>query len=164
MSETRLSGVEKRKKDRDKKLESAKKRAVKIAEEYFNFDELANIDNVQEEFEKRLSFYDELLKEKSVYKNHIIYAHSFNNAVKYIQQKIEEHGLQVTFPKYIVIENRPKLFRDNEWFQEAKSLRSFYKAWMQEFEYRQQLSIYDVFLSLVFHSAVLQPHILKHVL
>ena len=38
MSETRLSGVEKRKKDRDKKLESAKKRAVKIAEEYFNFD------------------------------------------------------------------------------------------------------------------------------
>lgn len=164
MSETRLSGVEKRKKDRDKKLESAKKRAVKIAEEYFNFDELANIDNVQEEFEKRLSFYDELLKEKSVYKNHIIYAHSFNGAVKYIQEKIEEHGLQVTFPKYIVIENRPKSFRDNEWFQEAKSLRSFYKAWMQEFEYRQQLSIYDVFLSLVFHSAVLQPHILKHVL
>lgn len=164
MSETRLSGVEKRKKDRDKKLESAKKRAVKIAEEYFNFGEIANMDNVQEAFEKRLSFYDELLKEKSIYKNHIIYAHSFNSAAKYIQQKIEEHGLQVTFPKYIVIENRPKLFRDNEWFQEAKSLRDFYKDWMHEFEYRQQLSIYDVFLSLVFHSAVLQPHILEHIL
>lgn len=164
MSKSSLSGIDKRKVEREKKLIAAKDKALKIALSYIRVDELANKPNPQAEFTRRWKKFDQSLKSTKVFHNHRFYGKSYNYALQEIQKRLEDYDLDISFPKYMVFEQRPKLFRDSDWFQEAKKVRTFYQLWMSSFENNKEIDIYDVFLSLVFHNAVLQAPLLEFII
>lgn len=164
MSNSSLSGIDKRKVKREYKLVEAKNKALKIALSYIRVDELAKKPNPQAEFNRIWKKFDQSLKSKKIFHNHIIYGKSYNYALQEIQQRLDGYDLDISFPKYIVFEQRQKLFRNSDWFQEAKKVRTFYQLWMSSFENNKEISIYDVFLSLVFHNALLQAPLLESVI
>ncbi|PNK61530.1 site-specific integrase [Psychrobacter sp. FDAARGOS_221] len=161
MSNNSLSGKEQRKQNREKKLQLAMHKAFDMAKKHLRVSELVSNNNYQNEFNKRWHKFDESLKSKKDFKNHIVYAKSYNHALKEIQKECNDCDLDISFPKYIVFEQRPKVFRDGQWFQDAKKTKAIYQAWMNEFENSKAINIYDVFFSLVFHNAVLQASLLE---
>lgn len=164
MSKSSLSGIDKRTVEREKKLIAAKDKALKIALSHIRVDELANKPSPQAEFTRRWNKFDQSLKSAKIFHNHTFYGKSYNYALQEIQKKLDSYDLDISFPKYIVFEQRPKLFRDSDWFQEAKKVRTFYQLWMSSFENNKEIDIYDVFLSLVFHNAVLQAPLLEFII
>ena len=164
MSKSSLSGIDKRTVGREKKLVAAKDKALKIALSHIRVDELANKPNPQAEFTRRWNKFDQSLKSTKIFHNHTFYGKSYNYALQGIQKKLDGYDLDISIPKYIVFEQRPKLFRDSDWFQEAKKVRTFYQLWMSSFENNKEINIYDVFLSLVFHNAVLQAPLLEFII
>lgn len=164
MSKISLSGIDKRRVEREKKLVAAKDKALKIALSHIRVDELANKPNPQAEFTRRWNKFDQSLKSAKIFQNHTFYGKSYNYALQEIQKKLDGYDLDIIFPKYIVFEQRPKLFRDSDWFQEAKNVRTFYQLWMSSFENNKEINIYDIFLSLVFHNAVLQAPLLEFII
>lgn len=164
MSKNSLSGIDKRKEEREKKLVRAKNKALKIALSHIRVDEIANKPNPQVEFTKKWNKFDQSLKSTKNFHNHMFYGKSYNYALQEIQKKLEGHDLDISFPKYIVFEQRPKLFRNSNWFQEAKKVRAFYQVWMSSFENNKKINLYDIFLSLVFHNAVLQAPLLEFII
>ena len=126
MSKNSLSGIDKRKEEREKKLVRAKNKALKIALSHIRVDEIANKPNPQVEFTKKWNKFDQSLKSTKNFHNHMFYGKSYNYALQEIQKKLEGHDLDISFPKYIVFEQRPKLFRNSNWFQEAKKVRRFF--------------------------------------
>lgn len=164
MSKSSLSGIDKRTVEREKKLVAAKDKALKIALSHIRVDELANKPNPQAEFTRRWNKFDQSLKSTKVFHNHRFYGKSYNYALQEIQKRLEDYDLDISFPKYIVFEQRPKIFKDSDWFQEAKKVRTFYQLWMSSFENNKEINIYDVFLSLVFHNAVLQAPLLEFII
>ncbi|WP_201562882.1 tyrosine-type recombinase/integrase [Psychrobacter sp. CMS30] len=164
MSKNSFSGIDKRKVEREKKLVGAKDKALKIALIHIRVDELANKPNPQAEFTRRWNKFDQSLKSTKIFHNHTFYGKSYNYALQEIQKKLDCYDLDISFPKYIVFEQRPKLFRDSDWFQEAKKVRTFYQLWMNSFENHKEVNIYDVFLSLVFHNAILQAPLLEFII
>lgn len=164
MSNHSSSGTDKRKIERERKLVSAKNKALKIALSHIRIDELANKPNPQEEFTRRWSKFDQSLRSIKNFHNHTFYGKSYNYALQEIQKRLESYDLDISFPKYIVFEQRQKLFRDSNWFQEAKKVRTFYQLWMSSFENNKEISIYDVFLSLIFHNTVLQAPLLEFII
>lgn len=164
MSKSSLSGIDKRRVEREKKLVAAKDKALKIALSHIRVDELANKPNPQAEFTRRWNKFDQSLKSAKIFQNHTFYGKSYNYALQEIQKKLDGYDLDIIFPKYIVFEQRPKLFRDSDWFQEAKNVRTFYQLWMSSFENNKEINIYDIFLSLVFHNAVLQAPLLEFII
>ena len=164
MSKSSLSGIDKRRVEREKKLVAAKDKALKIALSHIRVDELANKPNPQAEFTRRWNKFDQSLKSAKIFQNHTFYGKSYNYALQEIQKKLDGYDLDIIFPKYIVFEQRPKLFRDSDWFQEAKNVRTFYQLWMSSFENNKEINIYDIFLSLVFHNAILQAPLLEFII
>jgi len=164
VSKNSLSGIDKRKEEREKKLVRAKNKALKIALSHIRVDEIANKPNPQVEFTKKWNKFDQSLKSTKNFHNHMFYGKSYNYALQEIQKKLEGHDLDISFPKYIVFEQRPKLFRNSNWFQEAKKVRAFYQVWMSSFENNKKINLYDIFLSLVFHNAVLQAPLLEFII
>ncbi len=164
MSKNSLSGIDKRKEEREKKLVRAKNKALKIALSHIRVDEIANKPNPQVEFTKKWNKFDQSLKSTKNFHNHMFYGKSYNYALQEIQKKLDGYDLDISFPKYIVFEQRPKLFRNSNWFQEAKKVRAFYQVWMSSFENNKKINLYDIFLSLVFHNAVLQAPLLEFII
>ncbi|WP_201547267.1 hypothetical protein [Psychrobacter immobilis] len=125
ISKNSFSGIDKREVEREKKLVGAKDKALKIALIHIRVDELAIKPNPQAEFTRRWNKFDQSLKSTKIFHNHMFYGKSYNYALQEIQKKLDCYDLDISFPKYIVFEQRPKLFRDNDWFQEAKKVRTF---------------------------------------
>ena len=67
MSKSSLSGIDKRRVEREKKLVAAKDKALKIALSHIRVDELANKPNPQAEFTRRWNKFDQSLKSAKIF-------------------------------------------------------------------------------------------------
>lgn len=158
------SAIAERQKKRERKLTNAKKNAITLLKQKIKISDLVSSNQPQTEFNNLWTEFDKTLKQKHECKNHIVYAQAYNHALKTTQEEIEKYALDITFPKYIILEKRANLFRTPDWFQDAKRTREFYKKWMNQFEEsNKKISKYDVFLSLTLHSGILQSITLKSI-
>ena len=120
MSKNSLSGIDKRKEEREKKLVRAKNKALKIALSHIRVDEIANKPNPQVEFTKKWNKFDQSLKSTKNFHNHMFYGKSYNYALQEIQKKLEGHDLDISFPKYIVFEQRQNFLEIATGFKKQK--------------------------------------------
>lgn len=92
------------------------------------------------------------------------YAHGYNAGIKQIQQQIEARELEVSFPCFIVIEQRPIHFRDKTWFLNGKAWHQVYVDWLESFNQPKTLNITDILMSLILQSGIVDKPILQYIL
>lgn len=160
----RISGIERREKNRDINLEKIGKRAQRLVKKYVNFDVVAQSKDQQEVFDVMWQEFDHELKKHKSFRSYNSYVQGYNEAVNYCQDYIEDHNVDLSFPKYIVVSERPKSFRTESWFQDGKKVLRFYISWIDDLSNKQQLVLEDLMLSLIFHSAVLKVPVLQSIL
>ena len=132
-----LSGIEQREKNRQKnlanKLKKARQSAEKLAERVIDLDKVTIAEDKQAEFDEQWQAFEKQLKNDLQCRTTSTYAHGYNAGIKQIQQQIEARELEVSFPCFIVIEQRPIHFRDKTWFLNGKALHQVYVDWLESF-------------------------------
>lgn len=164
MAHTDMSGPEKRKSNRNRQVERKRKRARQLIRSKINFKQLVKSDNPQQSFSSMWTQFDQALSKDNLFKNYLSYVDGYNTGVKYCQDMLENHNINVGFPKLIVLSSRPESFRTESWFYNGQKTLSFYLAWMKRLEITHTPSIEDVLLSLIFHSAILHKPTLDQVI
>lgn len=161
------SGIEQRKQNREQdlanQLRKAKKTAKKVAEQIIDLGKVANSNEPQAVFDSQWQDFDKQLRSEKLCKNARNYAHGYNAAVNIIQQKIEKLELPVSFPRYIVIEQRPEHFRTQEWFLNAKVWYQIYQDWLASFNKAKVIDLKDILLSLILQNGIVEKAILKQI-
>ncbi|WP_201575073.1 tyrosine-type recombinase/integrase [Psychrobacter sp. H8-1] len=160
----RASCIEKREKNRSVNLEKSNKRAQRLVKKHVDFDLVAQSEDKQEVFNIMWEKFDNELKKHKSFRNYRSYVHGYNEAIRYCQDYIEDHDINVGFPKYIVVSDRPKSFRTESWFIDGQKILRFYINWMDDLTNKKQLVLEDLMLSIVFHSAVLKAPVLQTIL
>lgn len=163
-----LSGVEQRAKDRGKQSSKRKSKARQIVLKKIDLHKLkdiSNSDELQSFFNTIWHTIDQAIKNDKNFKSFKGYIEGYNEAVKFTQELIEKEGFSIGFPKLIVSSERPKLFRTESWFYDAQKVHEIYQDWVKKLEYAgYHLTLIDIMLSLVFHSAVLKLPEIKEIL
>lgn len=161
----RASGIEKREKNRSVNLEKSNKRAQRLVKKHVDFDLVAKLEDQQEVFNIMWEEFDNELKKHKSFRNYRSYVHGYNEAIRYCQNYIEDYDINVGFPKYIVVSDRPKSFRTESWFIDGQKILRFYINWIDGLtNKKQQLVLEDLMLSLIFHSAILKAPVLQAIL
>lgn len=160
----RASGIEKRENNRNINLEKSSKRAQRLVKKYVDLDVVAQSEEQQEVFNVMWQKFDHELKKHKSFRNYRSYVHGYNEAIRYCQDYIEDHDVNLGFPKYIVVSERPKSFRTESWFIDGQKILRFYISWMDDITNKKQLVLEDLMLSLIFHSAVLKAPVLQAIL
>ena len=163
-----LSGIEQREKNRQKnlanKLKKARQSAEKLAERVIDLDKVAIAEDKQAEFDEQWQAFEKQLKNDLQCRTTSTYAHGYNAGIKQIQQQIEARELEVSFPCFIVIEQRPIHFRDKTWFLNGKAWHQVYVDWLESFNQPKTLNITDILLSLILQSGIVDKPILQYIL
>ena len=161
----RVSGIERRQNNRDVNLEKSGKRAQRLVKKHVDFDIVAQSEDQQEVFNVMWQQFDHELKKHKNFRSYHNYVHGYNEAINYCQDYIEDHDIDLGFPKYIVVSERPKSFRTQSWFKDGQKILRFYINWIDDLtNKKQQLVLEDLMLSLIFHSAVLKAPVLQSIL
>lgn len=161
----RISGIEKRESNRNTNLVKNRKQAQRLVKKHVDFDMVTQSENQQEVFNIMWQKFDNALKKHKSFRNYRSYVQGYNEAIHYCQDYIEHHNLNLGFPKYIVVSERPKSFRTESWFNDGQKVLRFYINWMNDLtNKRQQLALEDLMLSLIFHNAVLKAPVLQAIL
>lgn len=161
----RISGIEKREKNRDIDLEKNGKRAQRLVKKHIDFDMVAQSKDQQEVFNAMWQKFDHELKKNKSFRNYHSYTHGYNEAINYCQDYIENNDINLGFPKYIVVSERPKSFRTESWFKNGQKILRFYISWINDLtNKKEKLVLEDLMLSLIFHSAVLKVPVLQSIL
>lgn len=159
-----ISGIKKRKVNRDKLVLRRENKARSIVRKLLDIDLLQKSDDPQQSFNTMWHGVDEMLKNHQLFRGYLNYVDAYNKAIQYCQDLIEDADIDVGFPKHIVTSDRPKRFRNQGWFNDAKEVLSFYLEWMNHLETSNQPGLNDIFLSLIFHSGVLIDFKLNQIL
>lgn len=161
----RVSGIEKRETNRSLNLEKSRRQAQRLVKKHVDFDVVTQSKGQQEVFNIMWEKFDNELKKHKSFRNYRSYVHGYNEAIHYCQDYIEDHDINVGFPKYIVVSDRPKSFRTESWFIDGQKILRFYINWIDGLtNKKQQLVLEDLMLSLIFHSAVLKAPVLQAIL
>ena len=162
----RKSGIEIRETNRDKQEQKRLQLARKLIDQHIDFIKLEKSEDRQQLFNLMWKNFDTKLSTNKHLQDAKNYSDSYNHAVKYCQEHIEDKDIYVGFPKLIINSLRPKSFRTQKWFENSKIVLDFYLGWMKKLETRNSIDITksDIFLSLVFHSAVLKVAVLQALL
>lgn len=160
----RVSGIEKRETNRNLNLEKSRKQAQRLVKKHVDFDVVVQSEGQQEVFNIMWEKFDNELKKHKSFRNYRSYVHGYNEAIRYCQDYIEDHDINVGFPKYIVVSDRPKSFRTESWFIDGQKILRFYISWMDDLTNKKQLVLEDLMLSMIFHSAVLKAPVLQSIL
>lgn len=161
----RISAIEQRDKNKDANLERSMKRARSLVKKYIDFDVIVQSNFTQTAFNIMWQKLDSELRKDKSFRNYRTYVHGYNEAIRYCQDYIEDQKINIGFPKYIVVSERPKSFRSESWFTDGQKILSFYITWMTSLaNKKQKLALEDLMLSLIFHSAVLKVPVLQSIL
>lgn len=161
----RISGIEKRETNRSLNLEKSRRQAQRLVKKHVDFDVVTQSKSQQEVFNIMWQKFDYELKKHKSFRNYRSYVHGYNEAIRYCQDYIEDHDINLGFPKYIVVSERPKSFRTESWFKDGQKTLRFYISWIDGLtNKKQQLVLEDLMLSLIFHSAVLKAPVLQAIL
>lgn len=161
----RISAIEQRDKNKDANLERSMKRARSLVKKYIDFDVIVQPNFTQTAFNIMWQKLDSELRKDKSFRNYRSYVHGYNEAIHYCQDYIEDRKINIGFPKYIVVSERPKSFRSELWFADGQKILSFYITWMTSLaNKKQKLALEDLMLSLIFHSAVLKVPVLQSIL
>ncbi len=162
------SGIELREQNRLQELAKQQQKAIKIAEklaeQVIDLGKVANENDPQAIFDEQWQNFDKQLKAEKLCKTARNYAHAYNAAVKIIQQKIEDIELSISFPRYIVIEQRPEHFRTQEWFLNGKVWYQVYQDWLASFDKPKNIDLKDILLSLILQNGIVEKVILQHII
>lgn len=162
------SGIEQREKNRQKnlanKLKKARQTAEKLAERVIDLDKVAVAKDKQAEFDQQWEAFEQQLKNDPACKTASTYAHAYNAGLKLIQQHIETAELAISFPRFIVIEQRPAHFRDKTWFLNGKAWSQVYADWLASFNQPKTLDLGDILRSLILQTGIVDKPILKAIL
>lgn len=159
------SGTQGRAEKRDKQEERRFSLACKLIDKHINFVEVLVAKDQQKCFSLMWAKFDEKLFNNKQFQDVEKYSTAYNHAVKYCQERIEDNNIWIGFPKFIIRSSRPSSFRTQEWFNDGKDVLDFYLCWIKSLERKTVTDITkaDVFLTLVFHSAVLKAPILQSI-
>ncbi|WP_288776284.1 hypothetical protein [uncultured Psychrobacter sp.] len=111
MANTEISGIEKRNMNRDRQGERRHKRARQLINSKIDFKELVKSDFPQQLFSSMWTQFDQALSKDNLFKNYLSYVDGYNTGVKYCQDMLEKHNINVGFPKLIILSSRPESFR-----------------------------------------------------
>lgn len=166
MMTNRQSGIEIREAKRDKQEQKRFLLAQKLIDQHISLIEIEESQDQQQLFNLMWQEFDNKLSTNKHFQDIKKYSEGYNHAIKYCQESIEDKNIDVGFPKLIINSFRPKSFRTREWFENSKLVLDFYLKWMKTLENKASTDITesDVFLSLVFHSAVLKVAVLQAIL
>ncbi|MFD1132030.1 tyrosine-type recombinase/integrase [Psychrobacter sanguinis] len=164
MANTEISGIEKRNMNRDRQGERRHKRARQLINSKIDFKKLVKSDCPQQLFSSMWTQFDQALSKDNLFKNYLSYVDGYNTGVEHCQDMLENHNINVGFPKLIILSSRPESFRTESWFYNGQKTLSFYLAWMKRLEITHTPSIEDVLLSLIFHSAILHKPTLDQII
>lgn len=162
------SGIEQREKNRQKnlanKLKKARQTAEKLAERVIDLDKVTVAKDKQAEFDQQWEAFEQQLKNDPACKTASTYAHAYNAGLKLIQQHIEIAELAISFPRFIVIEQRPAHFRDKTWFLNGKAWFHVYVDWRASFNQPKPIDLTDILLSLILQNGIVDKPILQYLL
>lgn len=158
----RKSGIEQRANNRSKETLNREKLSKRMVKESIDFDKIIASSDPQTTFNAMWEQLDNRLSENKHFQGYLGYVEGYNQAVKYCQDYIEDKDIGIGFPKLIVTSNRPKSFRNEVTFSENQQILDFYLYWMDSIAGKAyELTITDLMLSLIFHSAVLKKPVLQ---
>lgn len=161
----RISGVEQREINRDHQSKKTQRIAQQMIKKYIDFEKVLISSDPQLTFSTMWNKLDNVLKEDKRFLSYRSYLEGFNAAVKNCQDNLEENDLNISFPKLLVSSNRPDTFQTEAWFSDGQKLLSYYINWMTKLaDEHHTLTLEDIFLSLIFHSAVLKSAVLQSIL
>lgn len=160
------SGVEKRKENRNQREEKRFSLARKLIDKHINLEKILESEYQQESFNAMWTKFDKQLSNNKHFQDAKKYSTAYNHAVKYCQDRMEDRSIVIGYPKLIIQSPRPISFRTREWFDDGKDVLDFYLNWIERLEAQTDIDITldDIFLSLIFHSAVLKAPVLQAIL
>ncbi|WP_201614003.1 tyrosine-type recombinase/integrase [Psychrobacter sp. JCM 18902] len=160
------SGAEIRKENRDQREEKRFLLARKLIDKYIDFIKILESEDHQKSFNLMWAKFDKNLSTNKHFQDVRKYSTAYSHAVKYCQDRMEDKNITIGFPKLIIQSSRPASFRTQEWFSDGKDVLDFYLDWSKRLEAQTNidLTLNDVFLSLIFHSAVLKVSVLQAIL
>lgn len=160
------SGAEIRKENRDQREEKRFLLARKLIDKYIDFIKILESEDHQKSFNLMWAKFDKNLSTNKHFQDVRKYSTAYSHAVKYCQDRMEDKNITIGFPKLIIQSSRPASFRTQEWFSDGKDVLDFYLDWSKRLEAQTNidLTLNDVFLSLIFHSAVLKLSVLQAIL
>lgn len=160
------SGAEIRKENRDQREEKRFLLARKLIDKYIDFIKILESKDHQKSFNLMWAKFDKNLSTNKHFQDVRKYSTAYSHAVKYCQDRMEDKNITIGFPKLIIQSSRPASFRTQEWFSDGKDVLDFYLEWSKRLEAQTNidLTLNDVFLSLIFHSAVLKVSVLQAIL
>ena len=160
------SGAEIRKENRDQREEKRFLLARKLIDKYIDFIKILESKDHQKSFNLMWAKFDKNLSTNKHFQDVRKYSTAYSHAVKYCQDRMEDKNITIGFPKLIIQSSRPASFRTQEWFSDGKDVLDFYLDWSKRLEAQTNidLTLNDVFLSLIFHSAVLKVSVLQAIL
>lgn len=158
--------IEIRKEKRDKLEEKRFLLARKLIDKHINLEKILVSEDQQESFNSMWAKFDNKLSINKHFQDAKKYSTAYNHAVKYCQDCMEDKNITIGFPKLIIQSSRPTSFRTQEWFSDGKDVLDFYLNWIERLEAQTHIdiTINDVFLSLIFHSVVLKAPVLQAIL
>ncbi|MGP4717129.1 tyrosine-type recombinase/integrase [Psychrobacter sp. T6-6] len=158
----RKSGIKERAENRSKETLKRKNLSKRIVRESIDFDKIIASNDPQTIFNAMWEQLDKRLLENKHFQGYLGYVEGYNEAVKCCQDYIENKDIDIGFPKLIVTSYRPKSFRNEVTFSENQQILDFYLYWIDGIASKAyELTITDLMLSLIFHSAVLKKLILQ---
>ena len=158
----RKSGIKERAENRSKETLKRKNLSKRIVRESIDFDKIIASNDPQTIFNAMWEQLDKRLLENKHFQGYLGYVEGYNEAVKCCQDYIENKDIDIGFPKLIVTSYRPKSFRNEVTFSENQQILDFYLYWIDGIASKAyELTITDLMLSLIFHSAVLKKPILQ---
>lgn len=161
----RLSGIDQRKASRDKQFLRRQNLALRLVKKYIDTDAIANANDPQLEFNKMWQIIENELSNNKNFQTQLGYVEGHNESVRSCQQLFEDNNLNIGFPTLIVVSKRPTTFRTDSWFTDGKEVLTFYLDWADALASKHaQLSLTDIMLTLIFHSAILRAPVLQAVL
>jgi len=158
----RKSAIDQRAENRSKETLKRKNLSKRMVKESIDFDQIIASSDPQAVFSDMWKQLDKKLSENKHFQGYLGYVEGYNQAVKCCQDYIEDKNIDIGFPKLIITSYRPKSFRNEVTFSEKQQILDFYLYWMDGIASRDyELTITDLMLSLIFHSAVLKKPVLQ---
>ncbi|MGP5686904.1 tyrosine-type recombinase/integrase, partial [Psychrobacter glacincola] len=158
----RKSAIEQRAENRSKETLKRKNLSKRMVKESIDFDKIIASSDSQTIFNGMWEQLDKRLSENKHFQGYLGYVEGYNEAVNCCQNYIEDKDIGIGFPKLIITSYRPKSFRNEVTFSEKQQILDFYLYWMDGIASKAyELTITDLMLSLIFHSALLKKPVLQ---
>lgn len=161
----RKSAIDQRSENRHKETSKRKNLSKRLVKESIDFDQIIASNDPQAVFSDMWKQLDKKLSGNKHFQGYLSYVEGYNEAVKCCQDYIEDKNIDIGFPKLIVTSHRPKSFRNEVTFSENQQILDFYLYWMDSIASKAyEITIIDLMLSLIFHSAILRKPVLQTII